>query len=486
MKKAIVIGSGVAGLAISIRLVKKGYDVHVYESQNKVGGKVSWIEKGGYKWGLGASLLTLPELIDELFLLADENPKDYYEYIRLDPITRYFFEDGTILEAYSDRKKFAKEIEGKTGEHSHKVIAYLDEIKRFFELTETSVLHRSVHKISTFFKKEALKTFMANPLKMGFFESMHKKNARSFANKNIVQLFDRYATYNGSNPYKAPAILNVIAHPEFNKGGYIMKDGMPSVTQNLYKLAQKLGVHFHLNQKVEEVIIENKVAKGIRVNQQSIFADKIVCNMDVNAAYRKILDVQKRPKKYLNQEPSTSALIFYWGMNKQYEKLDVHNILFSDNYAKEFECLSNGTIYDDPTIYIFISSKVNANHAKNGGENWFTLINVPYNQGQDWTMMREKFKKIIIDKIDRNIGEKIEDAIVEEHINDPVSIEHVTDSFHGALYGNSSNKLLSTFLRHPNFSPDIKNLYFCGGSVHPGGGVPISLLSAKITNDLIA
>jgi diapolycopene oxygenase len=207
--------------------------------------------------------------------------------------------------------------------------------------------------------------------------------------------------------------------------------------------------------------------------------------MDVYFTYKKLMPQIKPPKKYIEQERSTSTLIYYWGMNKKFDNLHVHNILFSANYQREFESLSKGEIFEDPTIYIFISSKINSTHAPENGENWFILINAPHNTNQDWETLSAKFREIAINKISALLGEEIKPFIVAEESNTPTSIEIKTASFAGALYGISTNTMTSTFLRHPNYSNKVKNLYFCGGSTHPGGGVPICLLSAKITDELI-
>lgn len=484
-KSVIVIGAGIAGLAAAIRLSAQGYQVTVFESNPTVGGKVSWIKQDGYQWGLGASLLTFPELVDELFELCGKRPSDYYEYIRLDPITKYFYEDGTTLNAYADKNKLAGEIAEKTKEKKETVLSYLQYLHEIFDLTEHTFLRKSLHRWNTYLTQNAADIFFTNPMKMGLFRTIHKKNASVFKDKRIVQLFDRYATYNGSNPYKAPSVLNIIAHPEFNRGGYIMKDGMPSITQNLYKLAQEMGVVFHLNTTVDEIVVQHKKAVGVKVAGAVYRADTIVCNMDINFAYSKLLSHHKEPVRYTRQEKSTSVIIFYWGMKKKFPQLDVHNILFSSDYEQEFRAISRGEISKDPTVYIFVSSKVNQDHAAPDGENWFTLINVPHDSGQDWEAYVEKYRHIMTEKINRLIGEDIRPYISTEVVNHPQKIREVTQSYMGALYGNSSNKVMSSFLRHPNFSSDIKDLYFCGGSVHPGGGVPVCLLSAKITADLI-
>jgi phytoene dehydrogenase-like protein len=195
---------------------------------------------------------------------------------------------------------------------------------------------------------------------------------------------------------------------------------------------------------------------------------------------------QKQPKLLLDQPKSSSALIFYWGIKQHFPELDLHNILFSEDYKTEFDHIfKKGSIYHDPTVYINITSVCKADDAPPGCMNWFTMINVPNNQGQEWDKLIAVARENIISKVNRILKTDLEPLIKVEEILDPRTIESKTSSAQGALYGNSSNNKFAAFLRHANFSSDIKNLYFCGGSVHPGGGIPLSLLSAKIMTEIV-
>jgi phytoene dehydrogenase-like protein len=195
---------------------------------------------------------------------------------------------------------------------------------------------------------------------------------------------------------------------------------------------------------------------------------------------------QKAPEKILSQERSSSAIIFYWGIRHSFEQLNLHNIFFSKNYQAEFASIfSSHTVADDSTVYVNISSKDELADAPDGCENWFVMVNAPANVGQDWDEIIQRTRKNILSKLSKQLETNLEDFIECESILDPRSIEAKTQSAQGALYGSASNNRYAAFLRHPNFSSQIKNLYFCGGSVHPGGGIPLCLLSAKITAALI-
>lgn len=484
-KTALIIGSGIAGIAASIRLAVKGYQVDVFEANSYPGGKLSEIRKGGYRFDAGPSLFTLPEQVEELFHLAGKKTKDHFDYQKLDVTCHYFWEDGKRIQAWADINRFADEVETKLGEPATHIRKALKDSSFIYKQLAPLFMHKSLHQLSTWTGADALKSY-GKMGKLGIFSTMNQANEKLFANPKLVQLFNRYATYNGSNPYQTPATLNIIPHLEFNIGAYFPKKGMHDITLSLFELSKDLGVKYHFNSKVEEVIVEKRKAVGVMANGEKYVADLVVNNMDMVNAYKTILKKQKQPKRLLNQPKSSSALIFYWGIKKEFKELGLHNILFSEDYKAEFEHIfQKGSIFLDPTVYINITSVCKPDDAPEGCMNWFTMINVPNNQGQDWDQLIAKARENIITKINRVLQTDLESLIEVEEILDPRLIEIKTSSAQGALYGNSSNNKFAAFLRHANYSSSIKNLYFCGGSVHPGGGIPLSLLSAKIMSDFI-
>ncbi len=281
--------------------------------------------------------------------------------------------------------------------------------------------------------------------------------------------------------------MQLLPHVEQGIGAFIPNKGMYDITFQLYELAKRQGVEFHFNSMVNEILVEGKTAKGIRYNNSQIENSQVVVsNMDVFPTYKKLLPNEVEPKVILNQEKSSSALIFYWGMNKVFKQLDVHNIIFSNSYENEFRCLfENKTLAEDPTVYIHITSKHISSDAPVNGENWFVMVNAPNHVGQDWELIERTTRENIILKIESQLGESVREHIVCESSWNPSGIERDTSSHLGALYGNASNSASAAFFRHANNSSKIKDLYFVGGSVHPGGGVPLAILSAKTMSDLI-
>ena len=426
----------------------------------------------------------MPQYVDELFEISGENPKEHFKYKKKKIACKYFWEDESIFNAYSDKEKFYDECENKFNVERKQIKKYLNKAKKKFDLTRKIFLEKSLHKINSFLNYETVKAlFNLNIYQIN--KNLDEVNQKEIEEKHLVQLFNRYATYNGSSPYKTPGMMTLIQHLESHYGTYIPLKGMNDISNSLYRLAERRGVKFEFESEVEKIEIQNNQATGIIVNNKLKRFDKIVSNSDVYSTYKYLLK-EKLNHNSLKQERSSSAIIFYWGIKKIYKQLDLHNIFFSDNYEKEFKYIfDENKIIDDPTIYVNITSKDVPADSPESCENWFVMVNSPFNTGQDWEKIKNTLRSNIISKLERILKENISNNIVEERIYTPVDLESNTNSHQGSLYGISSNNKFSAFLRHPNFLKKIPNLYFCGGSVHPGGGIPLCLLSAKIVSNLI-
>jgi len=485
LKKAIIIGSGIGGIATALRLRSMNYDVTVFENNDFPGGKLTSFDLGHYRFDAGPSLLTMPHFIDELFDLFNENPRDHFNYKKKDISCKYFWDDGTKLNAYSEKSKFINEINKVLGVKESTVSTYLLKAKKKYDLTKSMFLEQSLHKLKTYLSKDLL-IGLSNVFSFQINKTLNQVNELELKEPHLVQLFNRFATYNGSSPYKTPGMMTLVQHLEQEYGTYVSDKGMNNITKSLYDLALRQGIDFKFNSFVSQILVSGKRAIGVSVGEESYSSDIVVSNMDIVPTYRNLLKNHYQPEKTLSQERSSSALIFYWGINKEFKNLDLHNIFFSNDYKKEFQSIfEKKSIFSDPTVYINITSKDVKGDAPDNCENWFVMINSPNDSGQDWDNMIDEVKSNILKKINRLLNIDLEDYIEYEKVYTPKTIESNTQSYMGSLYGSSSNNLMSAFLRHPNFSNKILNLYFCGGSVHPGGGIPLCLLSAKIVSQLI-
>lgn len=481
-KKVLVIGSGIAGLAAAVRLRIKGYEVHVFEKNAYPGGKLTVLESNGFRFDAGPSVFTLPELVTELFELAGKSPKNYFDYIRHPVSAKYFWNDGTIFTAPASKELFIKAASEQFDEPKENIRKYLNDSERKFLISKPVFLDKSVHLKKNYFSKEYLKSYPAL-VTMDIFKSLHKTNKKFIRHPKLVQILDKFASYIGSDPYRTPGIMSLMTHLEITEGIYFPKNGMHDITQSIYRLGKEIGVHFHFNAAVEKIETEGNRAIGIVVNGEFISGDLIFSGTDVHFTHQHLLKEQKLPKSVL-QERSSSVVVFYWGINRKFEELDLHNMFYPDNYTSEFDGIfSKGKIIDDASVYIHRSCEIVKSDAPEGMENWFVMLMTP----SDTELVKDSdislYRNIAISKLNRILKIDLEKYIVFEDYLSPKRIEKKTNSFQGALHGISSNSVFSFFKRHSNFSKSYKNLYFVGGSVHPGGGIPQCLHSAKLATE---
>jgi phytoene desaturase len=485
-KNAIIIGGGVAGLAVAIRLAARGYQVDLFEKNDGPGGKMREKIMNGFRFDLGPSLFTAPHLVEELLTLSGHRQSIDFDYYRLPVLCHYFFANGKQFFAPSDSEEFALAMEQSIGEPAENVKRFLQYARNIHHIAGGVFLEESLHKASTYFKRRTL-TSLAQIYKIDPFRTMHKANTRKFFTQEAVQLFNRYATYNGSNPFKTPATLNLISTLEMDGGAYLPKKGIHQIADSLHRAGAAMGVNYHFNRTVKQIVQEKGKVKGVVMDTgEQIGADLVVSNMDAFYSYGQLLNDRPKAEKIDRLERSGSALIFYWGISQTFPALDVHNIFFSGDYEEEFKRMFDmSEVYDDPTIYVHISSKLLKEDAPEGKENWFVMINAPSDPSYFTEENVSAIRSNVIQKLNRMLQVSLEEMIECEDILTPGLIQDRTFSYKGALYGTSSNRMLSAFFRPSNKHSGIKDLYFCGGSVHPGGGIPLCLMSARMVDRLI-
>ena len=478
-----VIGSGIGGLSSAIRLANKGYNVTVYEKNSKPGGKLGTLTLDDYKFDTGPSLLTMPHLIDELFELSHVNPRKYFNYKKKNVHCKYFWDDRKTFTAYSKQSKYLAEAKNSLGVTENNLKRYFDKAAKKYDLINKIFLKNSIHKLSTYFNYETFKASI-NLFTFQLFSSLYDVNRKEIQNDRMEQILNRYATYNGSSPYKTSGIMTIIQHLENYHGTFVCDGGMNQIPKALYDLCIKIGIKFEFNTDVKKILFENNKIEGIQTSKNLIKTDIVISNSDINYTYKNLLGDKKFSIK--QNDMSSSAVIFFWGIKKEYKNLDLHNIFFSSNYKKEFEeIFENNNISNDPTVYVNITSKDIKNVSPKKSENWFVMINSPKDIGQNWDNIKMTLRRNVINKLNNILETDIEKFISVEKIYTPKDIEKNSRSYLGSLYGSSSNSIFSPIMRHPNFSTRIKNLFFCGGTVHPGGGIPLCIMSSKIVSELI-
>ncbi|MBM3456087.1 MAG: NAD(P)/FAD-dependent oxidoreductase [Bacteroidetes bacterium] len=475
--KVVVIGSGIGGLATALRLKKMGLEVVVFESNSFPGGKINSKWLGKYRFDMGPSVFTEPDLMNELLQMAG---RENFPFRQLKESCRYFYADGFSATLPVNQQELVEVFTAQFGESEKSIRRYLNRVKKNYEAVKPVFIEISLHRPKHLFNLKLLSAIRRIPF-YGLIHTMNEHNVHHFKNPKTVQLFNRFATYNGSSPFKSPGMLNIISHLELNVGPAMPVGGMVEITKQTYEACKNMGVQFHFSEKVNEIRVTQNRVSGVATDLNTYDADIVVSNMDIHFTYERLLPTVKAPSNILNQEKSSSALVFYWGVKTKVEKLGVHNTIFSEDYSEEFECLFTKKILtDDPTIYIHITSKEEKGDAPHYGENWFVMVNAPIDEGQDWDEIRIRTRKNIIHQVNKILKINMEDYIEEEDFSDPRKIEQQYFGKQGSIYGNSSNSSFSAFYRHPNFSKQLKGLYFAGVTVHPGGGIPLALNSAKI------
>lgn len=499
-----VVGAGIGGLSAAALLAKEGYEVEVFERLPYAGGKAASVVLGGYRFDTGPSLFTMPWVFRDFFARLGERMEDRLRPIALEPICKYFYPDGSRLSAYGDEARFGAELEAKTGSTRAELGRYLRSGRRLWDIAGELFLTKSLHEASTYLSKKGLWSIARLPW-IDPLRSLHEANEAAFSDPRVAQLFDRYATYNGSSPFKTPATMRIVPQVEYAWGGWAVEGGIRSVATALEGAARDAGARLHLGTEVEAILTEPRggfaaradaggpaKAAGLRVGGRELPYDIVVSDADVLSTYRRLLSAPDAPeaRRYERLEPSSSGLVFLWGIKASFPVLSSNNIFFGGDYRGEFEALFAEPSADagwpgpELTIYINVTSKTTPTDAPPGGENWFALVNAPRNAGQDWAPIAAEVRRRVIARLSKELGRDVEPLIEVERITTPADIERETGSTYGSLYGIASNDRLSAFFRHPNRSRRIRGLYFCGGSAHPGGGMPLALLSGSLAAEL--
>lgn len=477
-ERIAVIGAGIGGMAAAARLAAAGSNVAVFEKSATAGGKLGLLQQDGYTFDTGPSLFTQPQQLEALFADCGKELRHYLRYEAAPEGTRYFWDDGTQVQTPADRNALLRNLAAAFGEDAKRVDGYLDRAAELYHSLGSYFLNEPIHRTKTWLSPRWLKTL--RHLRPAYLlKSLHDYNQRLLKHPKLVQIFDRMATYNGSDPYRCPAMLSTIAHLEFNEGAYYPEGGMISIARALQQLCEDLGVVFHFETTVKKILIKDGAVAGVATDAENRTFDAVVSNCDAYYTHQLLLNDPQRAASIKVQERSCSGLVFYWGIRRRFPQLGLHNIFFAGDYRKEFQSIfKESTISGDPTLYLNITAKKEAAHAPQGCENWFVLLNAPpvSNQPLDIPRIRQQ----VLQKLQRCLDEPIGDLIETEALLRPEDIAANTGAYRGALYGTASNAPMAAFARPSNKSSKYKGLYFAGGTVHPGGGIPLCLRSGRL------
>lgn len=482
----VIVGAGIGGLSAAIRLAARGLRVVMLEQNPIVGGKMYTHHADGFYWDTGPSLLTMRHVFEDLFASANHNLNDYVELLPIEPLTRYFYGDGTVFNATRDLSEMVRQIEALDVRDVEGYIDFLAYAARIHRITSPSFIYEEPISLRTF-------TTLSIPdvMKIEPWRTLHQAIARRVRTPKLQQLLGRYATYVGGSPYQAPATLSVVAHVELAAGLWYPRGGIHMLADAMRRLAEELGVEIRTEARVQEIMVADDTVTGVRLGDGSVLnASTVVANVDVMTVYRKLLPqtskVARRLRRLSRIEQSCSGFVLLLGVEGEFEQLIHHNIFFCDDYRREFEDIFTRCIPpQDPTIYINISSKTDRAHAPDGCENWFVLINAPPAGGAyDWATQGPAYRDLVLATL-ADHGVDVRSRIRSERIITPIDLEQMSGAFQGALYGFSSNSAMNVFRRPHNRSAEVAGLYFAGGTTHPGGGVPMVTLSGKVAAEMV-
>lgn len=483
----IIVGAGLGGLSAAIHLASRGVRVCVLEKNERVGGKINIIRAAGYSFDTGASLLTMRHVLEDVFRVADRRLEDYLQIQALDIICRYRWPDGALLDASTDWAETERGIAEIAPEDARNFRRFLDDSRRKYEVAARTFLAYSLNDLPQLLRPRYARDLAA----ISSWRTLDQHVNRYFRSTRVRQLFNRFATYNGSSPYRVPATFALIPYVEFGLGAWYVQGGIYEIPRALARLAHELGVEIVTGAEVEEILIAGGQVRGVRLkNGELRRAAAVISNADAIETYRRLIPQASRriyhDRRIARIEPSCSGFILLLGTRRRYEQLAHHNIFFSEDYRAEFRA-----IFDDlrpardPTIYVCATSRTDATQAPPGHENLFVLVNAPATSDRTcWANETSAYRDLIVSKLESFGLDDLSASIDFEVALTPDHFHETYGAFRGSIYGTSSNNWTSAFLRPPNKARDIGGLYFAGGATHPGGGIPLVLLSGKMAAEL--
>lgn len=482
-----IIGAGLGGLAASCLLANRGHNVTVLEKNDRPGGKIGEIRAEGFRFDTGPSLLTMPYVLEKLFEACGADISEALDIVPVDPICRYFYRNGVQFDCYHDPGLNVAQIQQFAPDDVQAYKEFQEYSEQLYEKTHETFLLNPLYGLSDLSEFNLTDFF-----RIDAFKTVSERIDQMFSSDELRKFFKRFATYNGSSPYQAPATLNVIPHVELAMGGYYIKGGMYALVEALTGLAQKLGVTFKYNTPVKRIGLADGKVSGV-TDDDGIFhpSELVVSNADAIETYLRFIQDSElsslKQKKLSSLEPSCSGFVLLLGIDKSYDALTHHNIFFSGDYRREFKQIFEDEVMpEDPTIYIANTSHSDSGHAPEGGSNLFVLVNAPYLSDHfDWHSQENRCRQRVIRILENRGVENISDHIVYAESITPRDFYQKFRSNKGSIYGTSSNSRFSAFMRPRNKSRSIKGLYLVGGSTHPGGGIPLVTLSAFHATELI-
>lgn len=474
MPEVTVIGGGVGGMACALLLARQGHRVRLYERLPRLGGKLAEHTRDGFTFSLGPSLLTLPGLFADLGLELD--------LVELDELCRYHFPDDSTLAAYRAPARMAAEVDRLAPGEGRNWLAFHDWARGCFEAARRTFLTGPLTRPRTEAHQQAR---LSDLLSVAPGRTLDGLARRFFTDSRLRRYVGRYATYAGSSPYLAPAALGCVPAIEHGEGGWYVLGGLPRIADALALMLEKAGVEVVLGTRVERVLDDGERVSGVRLaSGEREPADVVVANTDAAALYGRLLPDRRRLRRIAGLGTSSSVFLLLAGVEGRTEGLAHHSIVFSADYQREF-----GDIFrrrrppEDPTVYIGCSAVDDPSQAPGDAENWVMLVNVPARDPGRWPMSPEAYRDLVLERLARR-GHDLSGRLRFVDLFTPADLRDRYGAWGGSIYGAAySNRFAA--LRRPGNRGPRRGLYLVGGSAHPGGGLPLVTMGARIVASLV-
>ena len=485
MKKIIVIGAGVAGLSAAVRLQKLGYEVTLYEKDRQVGGKMNQIKTAGFTFDLGPTIVMMPEIYREVFEFCGKDPDDYIPMKKVDPMLKLYFNKEEPIEFSNDLIELTKTLENISPEDTQGYFAFLADIYQRYTIAKEAFITKSFRGFWDFYNPKSLWA----GIRLRTFSDAYTSISKFVKDDRLRKSLAFQTLYIGVSPYQGPSLYTIIPMIELFYGVYFIEGGMYTLATSLARLFEELGGKIVYETSVDEILIDNKIAKGIRIGKEQVMADAIVCGADFPYAMKELIPDERKRGKYTNKkiakfEYSCSCFLMYLGLDKKYPEEHLHSIYFAEDFKQNVDDLfERGKLPDDPSFYLYRPSLMDDSLAPEGQEGLYVLVPVPeLSKYEKWTeqTMQAYRQKIIRLLKEKTIFKDIDEHIVSETLITPKDFSERFNAYNGATFGlKPTLKQSNYYLQHNKFSA-AENLYFCVSSTNPGAGVPIVMQSAKL------
>lgn len=486
-KTALVIGAGIGGIATAARLAKNGYEVTVLEKESTPGGRCNQIIRDGHRFDIGPTLFLMPEIWEETFTALGETMSDHLQLKRIDPTYKVHFDDGLKLALTSNIGDMQTQLEKVDKTAFTGFLNYITEGSKHYKMSVEKFVGRNFYNIFEYFSLGNLPLlFQLKALKK------HYANAGRFFNDDRLKAaFTFQNMYLGLSPYDAPATYSLLQYTELAEGVWYPVGGMYAGIQALVKIAEKLGVKFIYNAPVKKLNVEGSKVKGLLLeNGREFSADIFVGNADLPYIYKELLPKNNQAKKLENKLYTCSTIMFYWGVDKTYPQIGHHNVFLGGDYKASFDQIfKDHTLPDVPSFYVHAPARTDPAAATKGQDTLYVLVPVGHLDArteQDWDALVDRARETVFTRLAKELGaDDLREHIKFEIVYQPKVWKERFNLEKGAAFGLSHNFWQVGYLRPQNRHKQYKNLYFTGASTHPGTGLPIVLLSARLTTERI-